>query len=140
MISAAVQNHFGAKFESAKVEALEPRRMLAFGKTDASFADAGRAVLPMLDSAATPQVQDLLVSAGRIYAAGDAGFVRYNSDGSADAGFGSAGRVPLAGVSFRSEAIDSSGNLYALIAGSAPRRLPPTATGLRRPTRRTWPL
>src|SRR4051794_17516403 len=103
--------------DPSAVEPLERRWMLAFGRTDVSFATSGRAVTPMFTLAATPEARDIVVapSSGSIYAAGDAGVVRYTSAGAADASFGDAGVLRFEpGLFLAAEAIDPSGNLLVL--------------------------
>jgi uncharacterized delta-60 repeat protein len=103
------------------IEPLETRRLLAFGKTDAGFADEGRAVVTLTGSFApgAQAVEDMSVlPGGSILAAGDAGIVKFNPDGRLDESFGDAGSVPFAAVSFRAVASDAAGNVFALLVGA----------------------
>src|SRR5206468_9991641 len=101
---ARARSSFRVRFRPVKtwayLERLEKRRLLAFGNTDVSFGDDGRAVTLMPDSSAPPEVQDLCISAGGIIAGGDQGLVRYTASGTIDPTFGSGGEVPFSGVSF----------------------------------------
>src|SRR6478609_2594461 len=102
----------------ALLEGLEVRRLFAFGKTDTTFGEAGRAEPSIPNPTQTQIPKDVMVlSSGKIIQTGDAGVVRLNTDGSRDNPFGNSGAVRLSGYSFKAEASDSSNNIYLVGRG-----------------------
>jgi uncharacterized delta-60 repeat protein len=101
------------------VETLERRVLFAvFGTPDTDFGVDGSAISSA--SGSTSGVEDMIVlSDGRILAAGDAGIVRFAADGEPDDAFGTSGRAKFTGLNHRSIAIDSSGRTYALGTAAA---------------------
>ena len=101
-----------------QLEGLETRRLFAFGKTDTTFGDQGRTEAAVDNANGSQATKDLLVtSGGKIIAGGDAGLIRFNSDGSLDDTFGTSGTVRTNGFSFKAEAVDGSGNVFDLGRG-----------------------
>ena len=103
---------------AAAFEPLENRRLFAFGETDPTFGDLGRAVTDFGDGAISPVIEDLCVGPAGIVAGGDAGLVRYTASGAVDPTFGVAGKIPFLGALFRASVQDSAGNVFALLVGS----------------------
>lgn len=77
------------------VERLEQRDLLAAGDPDASYGDNGQTITEFHDSRYWSNIARATVvqSDGRVIVAGGTTIARYESDGSLDASFGSAGRV-----------------------------------------------
>src|SRR5262245_12297208 len=98
----ASQRTYAGPLANAVAEVLETRRLMAFGKTDTSFGDAGRATASIANATSFEQTQDLIVATGgKIVAGGDAGLIRFDSTGAVDETFGDGGTVRLTGLAFK---------------------------------------
>ena len=99
-----------------QIERLDERTVFAAGQLDTNFGEAGIARTGFDDSATygTLVLGTAVQSDGRIVAAGEGGMARFNSDGSIDTTFGTAGRVATP-FYVRALAIAADGKL--LVAG-----------------------
>src|SRR5215831_2757332 len=93
----------------ALLEGLESRFLFAFGKTDVTFGDQGRAQPSIPNPIQTQRAKDIMLAdGGKLIVSGDAGIIRLNADGSTDNPFGSnKGTVRLGGFSFEGQTQDA---------------------------------
>src|SRR5205809_2238535 len=90
-------------FQSSSIERLEERRLLSFGDIDTAWATNGRVITPFGD--------DILVSGGKIYAAGNQGVSRYTPDGKLDTTFAKAGTLAFPPMTLDQIAVDPSNRI-----------------------------
>src|ERR1051325_7580697 len=103
---------------SCAIEQLERRQLLSFGQPIDNFGVGGKVSVDFATSTNAPA--ELLVgSRGGFASVSDAGIARVTAAGKLDSTFGTSGKQALSGLAVRDAAIDSSGKIVILAAGSS---------------------
>src|SRR5205814_10598334 len=77
------------------LEWLEARTLFSFGQVDTNWGTNGRVLKDV--GVFEAEIGDVVVSQGKIWAAGDDAIIKYNPDGTVDPSFGINGIVKLSG-------------------------------------------